>query len=143
LGEEELEGAFITKLNDIKVDNGNVMHALRNFDPGFCGFGEAYFSWVKSGAVKAWKFHKINTMNLVVPSGLVKFVLFDEKSGVFRQEIIGLGNYARLTIPPQIWFGFKGVFEHQSLILSISDHPHQPDEVKKADQNQFDFSWSD
>ena len=143
MGEEELGGAFITKLNDIKVDKGNVMHALRNFDPGFCGFGEAYFSWVKSGAVKAWKLHKTNTMNLVVPFGLVKFVLFDEKSGVFRQEIIGLGNYARLTIPPQIWFGFKGVFEHQSLILSISDHPHQPDEVEKADQNQFDFSWSD
>ena len=63
-----LNDILVTPLKQIPTDSGNVMHALKCSEKGFNGFGEVYFSWVKQGAIKAWKCHKLMTLNLVVLS---------------------------------------------------------------------------
>ena len=45
-------------------------------------------------------------INLIVPIGIVRFVFYDELTNKFRVEEIGKNNYARLTIPKGIFFGF-------------------------------------
>ena len=50
-----LEDVLLTPLRVIKGESGNVMHALKQQEESFSGFGEAYFSTVYSGAVKGWK----------------------------------------------------------------------------------------
>ena len=109
-----------TPLKRIPVIGGDVLHAMKKTDHGFSGFGESYFSQIESGVVKAWKKHSKMTLNLIVPIGRVRFV-FKDNDGLFREEIIGDDNYVRLTIPPGIWFGFKGDFENTSLILNIAN----------------------
>jgi dTDP-4-dehydrorhamnose 3,5-epimerase len=141
VGEVSLDRIQVTPLQRIRVIGGDVLHALKRADAGFVDFGEAYFSFVEPGAVKAWKLHRQMTLNLVVPIGEVRFVFLTEPSASIREEIIGTTNYARLTVPPGIWFGFQGIGSQSNLILNIADIPHKPDEVERRSQEHFDFSW--
>ena len=104
----KLTDILISPLKKIPVVGGNVLHVMKDNDNGYSSFGEAYFSLVNYRAIKAWKLHIDMTMNIVVPVGEARFVFVDE-SGSIREEQIGESHYARLTIPPGIWFGFKGV----------------------------------
>jgi dTDP-4-dehydrorhamnose 3,5-epimerase len=130
-----------TDLKTIAVAGGNVMHAIKSHELSDQGFGEAYFSWIEGGAVKAWKLHTKMTLNLVAPLGMVMFKFLDE-DGAERTEIIGDERYCRLTVPPNIWFGFKDLSGARSLILSVADIPHDPNEVLRKDIDFFDVDWS-
>lgn len=143
MGVGPLDAVTVTELRRIPVEGGDVLHALRRDAPGFAGFGEAYFSWVRLGAIKAWKRHTRMTLNLVVPVGAVKFVFVSPDDGVVRTEVIGERRYARLTVPPGIWFGFTGLVESGSLVLNVADIPHDPLEVERADLSAFAYDWSE
>ena len=125
-----LKGVIITPLEIIHTPGGNVMHAMKNSSLGFSGFGEAYFSKIDGGAIKGWKRHKEMTLNLVVPIGEIKFVLFDDRNGLkqFQEIVISKSNYCRLTIPPMIWVGFQGLYDDASTILNIANIEHNPEE---------------
>jgi dTDP-4-dehydrorhamnose 3,5-epimerase len=136
-----LNDILITPLKQIEVEGGDVFHALKNTDPGFNGFGEAYFSWIEYGGIKAWKRHMKMTMNLVVPLGKVRFIFFLDDFKLFREEIIGEDNYVRITVPPGIWFGFKGEYSTKSLILNLASRIHEAEEVERLKFNNIYFNW--
>ena len=136
---------IITPLDIIKVNKGDVMHAMKSHDPGFSGFGEAYFSVVSYNAIKAWKRHHEMTLNLVVPVGKIRFVLFDDRKASntqFQEVIISKDNYCRLTVPPMVWIGFQGLSDNGSMLLNIADIEHNPHEVDKKNIEQIEFNWS-
>ena len=134
-----IENVIISDIKQIKLDDGDVMHALKKNDNGYCNFGEVYFSKIIFKKIKAWKRHKKMTLNLIVPFGNVKFLLFDD-IGKSKSFTIGEENYKRLTIPPGIWFGFEGKSKPYSLITSISDLIHDPLEVDRKPLSDLPFS---
>lgn len=136
-----LDRIQVAPLKRIPVAGGDVLHALKSTDAGFRGFGEAYFSIVEAGAVKAWKMHRRMTLNLVVPIGEVRFVFLAEGLQAKREETIGGSNYARLTVPPGIWFGFQGLAAPISLILNVADMVHEPDETERKSLQEFAYDW--
>jgi len=144
MGSVNLSDIRVTPLTRIATDGGDVMHALKNNDPDYGGFGEAYFSWLEHRKVKAWKCHTEMTMNLIVPFGQVRFVFcdLDSQPEVFRIEEIGDYNYARLTVPPGVWFGFQGLKVNSSLVLNIADILHDPSEVRQLSENEINYNWS-
>ena len=140
MGTIGLADIALTSLRQISTPRGDVLHAMKRGDAGYVGFGEAYFSWVDPGAVKAWRRHTRMTLNLVVPVGMVRFVFHLPESG-FRIEDIGPARYMRLTVPPGIWFGFKGQSETPSLVLNLADIPHDPEEVMRQAPTDSPFDW--
>lgn len=139
-----IEDLILTPLSIIDTVGGNVLHALKNNDPGYTGFSEAYFSEINSGSIKAWKQHKKMTLNLVVPLGEIKFVIFDNRTdelGEFQEVILSQNNYHRLTIPPMVWFGFKGISSNKSLLLNIANIVHNPSEVNTKNINEIQYNW--
>jgi dTDP-4-dehydrorhamnose 3,5-epimerase len=139
-----IKGVLITKLDVIDVLGGNVMHAMKETSSGYSGFGEAYFSQIEKGAIKAWKRHKEMTLNLVVPVGEIKFVLFDDRevSNIqFQEVIISKDNYCRLTVPPMIWIGFQGLSDGDSMLLNMANIEHDKYEVDKKNIEQIEFNW--
>jgi dTDP-4-dehydrorhamnose 3,5-epimerase len=145
MGTVNLSDLSITPLRRIKTDGGDVLHAMKKLDPSFVGFGEAYFSWVAAGAIKGWKRHTSMTMNLVVPVGQVRFVfcrLDQHGETAVRVEEIGEARYVRATVPPGIWFAFQGLGAPQSLILNISNIPHDPNEVERLALDDIEYFWS-
>ena len=131
----------IEPLRRISLDDGDVLHALKKSDKGYLDFGEAYFSLINYNAIKAWKCHKSMTLNLVVPVGKVKFVFINSEIDNFEVIEIGIDSYNRITVPPGIWFGFKGLYESGSLIMNISDIEHDSEEVLRKPINNFEYNW--
>ena len=137
-----LDDIIITPLSQFFLDGGNVLHAIKEDDVGYDKLGEVYFSFINYKAVKAWKLHKYMTLNLVVPLGNVRFVFCDPRiTGNYRVEDIGEKNYVRLTVPPNIWFGFQGLGPYPSLVTNIANLKHDPDEVRKREIADFCYQW--
>ena len=141
----KLADILVTPLRRIDNAGGDVLHGLKQSDVGYTGFGEAYFSWVSFGAVKAWKRHTQMTMNVVVPVGQVRFVFrCINTDGVeeFRVVDIGVDHYARLTVPPGTWFGFQGLHTPQNLLLNIANIPHDPNELERLSLTDINYDWN-
>ena len=140
-----IEGLIITDLQKFSNENGFVYHGMRKTDLGYDGFEEIYFSYIKPGSLKAWKMHKKMTLNLVVPVGDVRFnfIEVDNKSNINeRYEItIGTSNYSRITVPPGIVFGFKGMSDSINIVTNISNLIHDDNECENFDKKDFEFKW--
>lgn len=141
-----IDGVLITPQKRILNPDGDILHALKRTGPGYVGFGEAYFSTVHTGAVKGWKRHRRVTLNLVVPVGVIRFVIYDDRSasptaGRFADISLGGENHARLTVPPGLWLAFQGNREGQNLLLNIIDEEHDPGEADHIDLAVIPFLW--
>ena len=141
-----IQGISLTKLKIIDHPQGNIYHAMKKSDCGFKKFGEAYFSTIMKNEVKGWKKNKKMTLNLVVPIGEVTFVLFDDRKNSItfdkkKSVKISPSNYFRLTIPPKIWYAFKGHSSTSNLILNITDYEHQSDYILREGLDTFQFDW--
>ena len=142
MGEINLDDILVTALKRIPTTGGDVLHALKYSDPGFSGFGEAYFSWVEPGVIKAWKRHRRITLNLIVPLGQARFVFHDAETGFFREEWLGEKRYIRLSVPPGIWFGFQGKAPDPCLLLNLADLPHDPEELDRKPLEGIPYPWN-
>ena len=146
MDEVEIDGLILTPLKKIQHPKGDIFHGMKKSDAGFAGFGEAYFSTIKSNEIKGWNKHKRMTMNLVVPLGEVTFVIYDDrersssKDSLFRVDL-SPSNYKRLTIPPRLWLAFRGNDSNVNLILNVASMEHDPDEIDHLDLDQFDYKW--
>lgn len=138
-----IEGVAITPLRQIVDERGAVLHMLRTDSPHYRGFGECYFSEVRPRAVKAWKRHTRQTQNLAVPVGSVRFVICDDRPGSptrGARQVIELGrpdHYVRLTIPPELWYGFTCLGESAALVTNCADIPHEPGESEARTPEDF------
>ena len=141
MGAIGVDKIVVTPLKRISVIGGDVLHGIKRNDSGYVDFGEAYFSLIDLGAIKGWKRHLRMTLNFVVPIGAIQFVFIDE-AGNIRKELVSPTRYVRLTIPPCIWFGFKGLATPKSLLMNVADIPHDPDEIERKGLDDFLFDWN-
>ncbi|MCB1160676.1 MAG: dTDP-4-dehydrorhamnose 3,5-epimerase family protein [Leptospiraceae bacterium] len=141
----EIDGILLTPLKIIPGEMGNVLHAMKKTDPGFSGFGEAYFSTVEKGKIKGWKKHLEMTLNLVVISGIIKFIAYDDREdsktmGEFGSVELSRNNYYRLTVPPKIWLSFSGIGE-ENILLNIANLLHDPKEANNMPIENIQGGW--
>lgn len=146
---DKIDGVILTPLKIIKGASGDVMHALKNSDPAFTTFGEAYFSTVEKNAVKGWKKHRQMRLNLIVPAGEILFVLYDGRDqsasrGIIQQVTLSLNHYDRLMVPPGVWMAFKGMGSETNMLLNIASIPHDPGEADNLpiDTEQIPYTFS-
>ncbi len=145
---KNIEGIKISPLKIISDERGSVMHMLRNDNKIFEKFGEIYFSKILDGKIKAWHLHKEATLNYACVHGKVKLVLYDEREksetfGKYQELYLSLENYSLITIPPNIWNGFKGLSKEYSIIANCLNLPHNEKEMIRYDFNDkhFNYKW--
>ena len=51
--------------------------------------------------------------------------------------ILGASNYKRITIPPGVWYGFKGISKKENLLHNLASIEHDPDEQENVPLNTF------
>ena len=141
-----IDGVIFTPLSVIDTKGGDVMHAMKAGDHGYNGFGEAYFSTVESNAIKGWKLHHKMVLNLVVPVGAVRFVIFDDRigsktKGKFSSFTLSRKNYGRLTVPKNLWVAFQGMGDKDSLLLNIASISHNDHEEERKNLEEIDYDW--
>ena len=141
MGKTILNKIKVTPLKIKKISSGDVMRVLQKKELKKWSFGEAYFSKIKFKKIKAWKYHLKMTLNLAVPFGRVKFVFYSQKENRFRVIEIGERKYLRITVPPKVWFGFKGMAKNESIILNIANTEYNSKEILRLKKNKIKFNW--
>ena len=143
-----IHDVIITPLNIINDDRGKVMHMLRSDSKVFKKFGEVYFSTIYENKIKGWHLHKESVLNYTCVTGEVKLVLFDDRldsptKNKYQEIILSQKNYALVTIPPNIWNGFKGLNFKESIIANCLTIPHNEKEMVRKDPNDkiFNYIW--
>ncbi len=142
-----MKGVTLHPLKHIIVPKGDIYHALKSTDEGYTGFGEAYFSQIKHGEAKGWKRHNRMTLNIVVPVGTIKFVIYDDREGSdtygqFEEIILSPeSNYQRLTLAPGLWMAFYGVGKGISMLMDIIPEPHDPTEASRKDLSEIKYNF--
>ena len=131
-----IAGVYLTPLDIIKGKQGEVRHAMKGSDVGYCGFGEAYFSLAPRAVVKDWKLHKAMTLNIIVIQGSITFIIWDNRKdsssfGFLAKVKLSIENYLRLTIAPQLRVSFRGEEDMDNLLLNIADIEHNPQESQR------------
>ena len=134
-----MDGVTLTPLKQIHNPKGDVFHAMKKSDGGFSGFGEAYFSTINQNDIKGWKKHTEMTLNLVVVSGEVEFVVYNEAD--FFTIKLSKNNYQRLTIKPNLWLAFRGLSD-ENILLNLASIEHNSSESESVDLYNFSYDWS-
>lgn len=121
----------------IKVEGGNVMKIFKaSYNQEF-EFKEAYFSSVDYNFIKGWKLQLKMTSNICVPIGKVKFTFVSEDFKSHKTYILGDDNYGFISVPPRVWYSFKGLSKNTSLILNITNEEHNEKYIKKIKVDKF------
>ena len=142
-----MEGVTLTPLKRIPNPKGDIMHALKCTDEGYCGFGEAYFTQINPGEVKGWKRHNRMTLNLVVVIGKVKFIIYDDRPGSntfgsFLEIVLSpKDNYQRLTVSPGLWMALCGIDSQTSVLVDIIPEPHDDTEGDRVALDSFPYHF--
>ena len=126
--------------NIITKDNkaGNIIKFIDIKSKFFDKFGEIYFSEVNYKMIKGWKLHKQMQMNICVPAGEVKFVLFCNEK--FNEIIMNKKSYI-LTFYPNTWFAFQGMSKNLNLVTNFSNIVHTDEESITKSLSQFNYEW--
>jgi dTDP-4-dehydrorhamnose 3,5-epimerase len=142
-----VEGVILTPLKQIYHPQGDVFHGMKASDPGYNGFGEAYFSTIHYKDIKPWKKHLRMILNFVIPVGKIRFVIYDDRvnsptNGSFFDATLGEDNYQRITIPAEVWVAFSGVGTGLNLLLNLADIEHDPMEIeRKENLEDIKYTW--
>ena len=143
-----IEGVKISELKVISDKRGKIMHMMRTDSPVFKKFGEIYFSTIYKNIIKGWHLHLTSTLNYACIKGKVKLVLFDDRKNSksknqYQEIILTPEKYFLVTIPPNIWNGFKGISEGHSIIANCLNLPHNEKEMVRKDisDKYFNFNW--
>jgi dTDP-4-dehydrorhamnose 3,5-epimerase len=143
-----IDGVKITPLKIISDERGKVMHMLRNDSLIFDKFGEIYFSTIYENKIKAWHLHKESFLNYTCVFGEVRLVLFDDRhdsntKNQIQEIILSPNKYFLVTIPPNVWNGFKGLGKKESIIANCLTIPHNEREMvrKEPKDNYFNYNW--
>ena len=129
---------IINNINIISSDEVYIYKYIQNNDECFNGFGEIYGSIIRRDQIKAWKYQNKNTMNLFVPFGSVKIVCYHDNN--FFEVIVSEQDSKRITIKPNIYYGFKGIGE-KNLIINLINNLHDENSSMNKPSNYFAYEW--
>jgi dTDP-4-dehydrorhamnose 3,5-epimerase len=145
-----IDGVRLSPLREIADERGAVLHMLRVDAEDFTQFGECYLSEILPGAVKAWKRHRAQTQLFAVPAGRIRIVIYDPRTEAASHgclQVLDLGRpdaYARLRIPPGLWYGFACLSPGPALIVNCADMIHDPRECDILAPNDagIPYDWT-
>ncbi|KPJ58584.1 MAG: dTDP-4-dehydrorhamnose 3,5-epimerase [Planctomycetes bacterium DG_23] len=145
-----IEGVKTQKLKVIPDERGRLMEVLRSDWEVFEKFGQVYITTAYPGVVKAWHYHKIQSDNFAVISGMAKVVLYDGREdsptkGEVAEFVIGEHNPLLIHIPAGVYHGFKPVGEKEAMVLNSPTELYNyesPDEYRLDPyDNDIPYDW--
>ena len=145
-----IEGVKTKKLRCIPDERGRLMEVLRSDWEVFEKFAQVYITTAYPGVVKAWHYHKLQSDNFAVISGMAKIALYDGREGSptkgeVAEFFIGEHNPLLIHIPPGVYHGFTPVGETEAIILNCPTELYNydsPDEFRiDPYDNDIPYDW--
>jgi len=145
-----IDDVKIKTLNPILDERGYLQECFRSDWSMFQKFGQTYITVAFPDVVKAWHSHKIQTDNMVCIVGNAKLVLYDDRKdsptkGKINEIFFGEKNSLLVTIPNNIWHGFKAMAGKRIMVLNCPTEVYnydEPDEYRLPyDTDKIDYDW--
>jgi len=145
-----IEGVIIKKLSPILDERGYLQECFRSDWEVFQKFGQTYITVAFPNVVKAWHLHKFQTDNMVCLKGNAKLVLSDNRENSpthkrINEIFFGEKNPSLVTIPPNIWHGFKAIGNKEIMVLNVPTELYnysEPDEYRlPCDSEEIEYNW--
>ena len=146
-----IHGASIKPLRVMPDERGRLMEILRNDDPVFQKFGQAYLTTAYPGVVKAWHYHRKQTDHFCVVRGMAKVVLYDGRKDsptyrMINEFFIGELNPSLVVIPNLVMHGYKAIGTEEVYLLNMPTELYNyksPYELRlPADTNKIPYDWT-
>lgn len=146
-----IKDVYVRKLKLIPDERGYLMEMFRSDWEEFKTFGQVYVTAVYPGVVKGWHYHKHQEDNFICVAGMAKVVLYDSREdspthGEVNEFFIGTHNPMKVTIPPGVMHGFKGISSEMTLIVNVPTRLYnytEPDEYRlPAHTDQIPYDWN-
>jgi dTDP-4-dehydrorhamnose 3,5-epimerase len=132
-----------------KDERGAVLHMMRADQPHFLPVKETYFSVVNAGVVKGWKRHLEIFQSMVVPVGMIRLLIYDNREnsptkGVIKAIDFGVDNYLLVRLPPLVWYSFKAISNDYAMIANNTTAVHDPKESETLplENSIIPFKWA-
>ena len=147
---ELIEGVVIKNLKPILDERGYIQECFRSDWPMYKKFGQTYITIAFPNVVKAWHVHKIQTDNMICISGNGKLVLRDNRKESptytkLMEIFFGEKNPLLVTIPPNIWHGFKAIGQKKIIVINCPTelfNYDNPDEYRLPfDTSEIEYDW--
>ena len=145
-----IKGVNVKKLKIIPDDRGRLMEIMRHDDKFFKKFGQIYMTTALPGVVKAWHFHRLQEDNFTCVHGKMRLALYDSRKssptyGEVNDFIISLDDPMLVTIPKNVYHGFKCVSDTEAIVINTVTFPYNyknPDEHRlDAYENDIPYDW--
>jgi len=149
--EKLIQGVKLKRLKVIPDERGRLMEILRCDDEIFQKFGQVYMTTVLPGVVKGWHYHSRQTDNFAAIHGMLKVALYDAREdsptrGMINEFFIGEHNPMLIQVPPGVYHGFKGISEHETIVINVPTEPYnheEPDEHRvDPHSNEIPYDWA-
>lgn len=146
-----IDGVRIKQLKVIPDERGRLAEILRRDEDFFLGFGQVYMTTAYPSVVKAWHYHRKQTDNFAVVTGMMKIVLYDAREnsptkGEVNEFFVGDHNPILVQIPPGVYHGFKCISEHEAIVINCPTEPYNhenPDEYRvDPHDNHIPYDWT-
>ena len=133
----------VYKSKQVIDERGKIILFAKKNSKFLIKYNELYCSEIRMGKVKAWRKHKKNYSLFVLVKGKIKIV-YQEKENKFDEIILSEEQSKIVSLPPNIWYGFKGLGDTDSIISNITSKPYSESEIERLDYNQFflNYDWS-
>jgi dTDP-4-dehydrorhamnose 3,5-epimerase len=145
-----IDGVSLETLEPRFDERGRLIELFRSDADDCRGYGQVHVATMFPGVVKAWHRHRRRRDVLAVVSGMVRLGLYDDRAGSktegeLNQFFLGVHNPLRISIPPLVWFGMKGLGSDEALVVVLTDatyDPRDPDEDRiDPEVNDIPFDW--
>ena len=145
-----IAGVKTEKLRVIPDERGRLMEILRNDDEVYSQFGQVYMTTTYPQVIKAWHYHKMQDDNIVVITGMLKLVLFDDREdsptrGEINELFIGVHHPMLVHVPSNVYHGWKCISEGEAIVINTVTRPYdyaRPDEYRLPyDTDQIPYDW--
>lgn len=145
-----IKGVNVKKLKVLPDDRGRLMEIMRSDDKFFEKFGQVYMTTAKPGVVKAWHFHRLQKDNFTCVHGKMRLALYDARKssptyGEVNDFIISLDDPMLVTIPEEVYHGFKCVSDCEAVVINTPTNMYnhkEPDEYRlDAYENDIPYDW--
>lgn len=107
------------KIKIIKNSKGNIVKFLNQNFTKF-KFKEIYFSEIKKGNFKGWKFHKKRFQVMTLAQGSINFIYkYNFNGKVFMKKISYPNNLFRIFLPKKIFYTFKCTSVKKAILINL------------------------
>ena len=146
-----IKGVHAKQLRVLPDERGRLMEIMRNDDDVFQKFGQVYMTTTYPGVVKAWHLHKRQTDNVCCVHGMIKLVLYDQRtdSPTFKevnQFYLGVHNPLLVQIPANVYHGWMCVSQEEAVVVNVPTEVYNrkdPDEHRlDPHNNDIPYEWS-